>query len=134
MEKWQGIMEENEKIETRKIKEVNEWAAYINETYWKRRILYEEIRKRFGLKVLNEGHNNEAGDNGMDNGDSDSEGWITINEDSKDCVICIDRLKNVVFIDGCRHLEICNKCESDMDLKHCPRCNCKYSKIKLIDC
>lgn len=46
------------------------------------------------------------------------------------CVICYNNPKNIYFIDGCDHLVICARCESEMSSKVCPQCQTPYSLSK----
>ena len=48
------------------------------------------------------------------------------------CVICLDKPKNVYFVDGCDCVVICSKCEKEMTHRCCPVCNISYSKTKTL--
>ena len=54
-------------------------------------------------------------------------------EDEYKCRVCLDHRKNVYFVDGCDHVEICGECESTTEIKQCPRCATPYSKCKVLN-
>lgn len=41
--------------------------------------------------------------------------------DSFKCIICIEIVKNVIFI-PCYHVALCKKCYDDLEEKKCPIC------------
>ena len=54
--------------------------------------------------------------------------------DSKlNCISCMDRPKDIGFVDGCGHIVLCMECENKMTNKKCPICQCPYSRIKKVN-
>merc|ERR1712129_88658 len=51
-------------------------------------------------------------------------------ETSLNCIACTDNKKNIVFMDGCSHVALCDECEAKMERKVCPLCSVPYSRIK----
>ncbi len=54
--------------------------------------------------------------------------------DKHQCVICLDKQSNVVYMDGCAHSNICNECEEKIQtrIRKCPICKAPYTKVKLL--
>jgi len=48
------------------------------------------------------------------------------------CVACLDRKRNVVFLDGCDHQSFCDRCESASKTKVCPICQTPYSNVRTL--
>merc|ERR1712130_916456 len=48
-------------------------------------------------------------------------------DNALNCVVCKDKKKNIVFMDGCDHVAVCDDCENKMQRKCCPLCNAPYT-------
>ena len=49
------------------------------------------------------------------------------------CIACMDRKKNIFFIDGCDHIAFCQECEAKANDKACPICKAPYTNIQKIN-
>eukprot|EP00483_Globobulimina_turgida_P013543 UN13568 len=50
-----------------------------------------------------------------------------------ECCCCYENRPNIVFMDGCDHCTVCETCEKQMNVKHCPRCSISYTNVKIIN-
>ena len=53
-------------------------------------------------------------------------------QDESLCIICKDNKKNVA-IEGCYHVDICDKCRDGLPRKNCPRCHTSFEKTILLN-
>ena len=44
------------------------------------------------------------------------------------CIVCKKNIRNIAIME-CKHLDLCDKCESKAYPKKCPRCNKDYTTI-----